>query len=406
MKIWFIVLWDLDNLKYVNDTYGHDYGDIYIRKAAAVLKQFEQYGGIVARRSGDEFFVFIYGFNDKSEIKSIVERVHDGVENTRISLPNGRTLKIRASTGIAWYPDDGSTYEELSRFSDFAMYKIKKTVKGSIREFNRKEYEQDSFLFNSQEDLNKLLEEELVRYAFQPIIRADNGEIFAYEALMRSQLENLKNPLHIIKLATADSRLYEIERLTFFKTLESFVQNRERFGDRKLFINSIPNYVLVNEDLEKFEKMYGRYLNNLVVEILENEHSDTEGTSEKINLISRWNSEVAIDDFGSGYNNESVLLTMTPNYVKIDMEIVRGVHKDLNRQQICKNLITYAKQRNIKIVAEGVEYIEELEKLIELGVDFIQGYFFSKPDFIPPVIAEEKKEIVVEINRRLKENMK
>lgn len=406
MKIWFIVLWDLDNLKYVNDTYGHDYGDIYIRKAAAVLKQFEQYGGIVARRSGDEFFVFIYGFNDKSEIKSIVERVHDDVENTRISLPNGRTLKIRASTGIAWYPDDGSTYEELSRFSDFAMYKIKKTVKGSIREFNRKEYEQDSFLFNSQEDLNKLLEEELVRYAFQPIIRADNGEIFAYEALMRSQLENLKNPLHIIKLATADSRLYEIERLTFFKTLESFVQNRERFGDRKLFINSIPNYVLVNEDLEKFEKMYGRYLNNLVVEILENEHSDTEGTSEKINLISRWNSEVAIDDFGSGYNNESVLLTMTPNYVKIDMEIVRGVHKDLNRQQICKNLITYAKQRNIKIVAEGVEYIEELEKLIELGVDFIQGYFFSKPDFIPPVIAEEKKEIVVEINRRLKENMK
>lgn len=288
MKIWFIVLWDLDNLKYVNDTYGHDYGDIYIRKAATVLKQFEQYGGIVARRSGDEFFVFIYGFNDKSEIKSIVERVHDDVENTRISLPNGRTLKIRAST----------------------------------------------------------------------------------------------------------------------KTLESFVQNRERFGDRKLFINSIPNYVLVNEDLEKFEKMYGRYLNNLVVEILENEHSDTEGTSEKINLISRWNSEVAIDDFGSGYNNESVLLTMTPNYVKIDMEIVRGVHKDLNRQQICKNLITYAKQRNIKIVAEGVEYIEELEKLIELGVDFIQGYFFSKPDFIPPVIAEEKKEIVVEINRRLKENMK
>lgn len=406
MKIWFIVLWDLDNLKYVNDTYGHDYGDIYIRKAAAVLKQFEQYGGIVARRSGDEFFVFIYGFNDKSEIKSIVERVHDDVENTRISLPNGRTLKIRASTGIAWYPDDGSTYEELSRFSDFAMYKIKKTVKGSIREFNRKEYEQDSFLFNSQEDLNKLLEEELVRYAFQPIIRADNGEIFAYEALMRSQLENLKNPLHIIKLATVDSRLYEIERLTFFKTLESFVQNRERFGDRKLFINSIPNYVLVNEDLETFEKMYGRYLNNLVVEILENEHSDTEGTSEKINLISRWNSEVAIDDFGSGYNNESVILTMTPNYVKIDMEIVRGVHKDLNRQQICKNLITYAKQRNIKIVAEGVEYIEELEKLIELGVDFIQGYFFSKPDFIPPVIAEEKKEIVVEINRRLKENMK
>ena len=166
---------------------------------------------------------------------------------------------------------------------------------------------------------------------------------------MRSELDSLKNPLHIIKLATADSRLYEIEKLTFFKALESYVQNRETFGDKKLFVNSIPNYVLVNEDLQKFEKMYGRYLKNLVVEILENEHSDFQGTSEKNKLISNWNSEVAIDDFGSGYNNESVLLEVTPNYVKIDMEIVRGINKDLNRQQICKNLISYAKQRNIKI---------------------------------------------------------
>lgn len=406
LKTGAFIMWDLDNLKYVNDTYGHDYGDTYIKKAAIVLKKFEQYGGIVARRSGDEFFVFVYGFKNKNEIRAIIDKIHDDVENSWISLPNGRSLKIRVSTGIAWYPQDGNTYEELSRFSDFAMYKIKKTIKGSISEFNKKEYDAEYFLFNSQEDLNKLLDEELVRYAFQPIIRADNGEIFAYEALMRSELDSLKNPLHIIKLATADSRLYEIEKLTFFKALESYVQNRETFGDKKLFVNSIPNYVLVNEDLQKFEKMYGRYLKNLVVEILENEHSDFQGTSEKNKLISNWNSEVAIDDFGSGYNNESVLLEVTPNYVKIDMEIVRGINKDLNRQQICKNLISYAKQRNIKIVAEGVEYREELEKLIELGVDYIQGYYFSKPDFIPPQIPEDKKAEVVEINRMLNENSK
>lgn len=402
LKTGAFIMWDLDNLKYVNDTYGHDYGDTYIRKAAIVLKQFEQYGGLVARRSGDEFFSFIYGFKNKEEVRDIVDKIHSDVENSCINLPNGRLLKLRVSTGIAWYPQDAKTFDELSKFSDFAMYKIKKTVKGSISEFNRKEYDEEYFLFNSQEDLNKLLDEELVRYAFQPIIRADNGEVFAYEALMRSELESLKNPLHIIKLATADSRLYEIERLTFFKALESYVQNREAFEGKKLFVNSIPNYVLVNEDLEKFERMYGRYLNNVVVEILENEHSDIQGTSKKTELISSWNSEVAIDDFGSGYNNESVLLEMTPNYVKIDMEIVRGIHKDLNRQQISKNLISYAKQRRIKIVAEGVECREELEKLIELGVDYIQGYYFSRPEFVPPEISEEKKAIVLEINRNLK----
>lgn len=406
LKIGAFIMWDLDNLKYVNDTYGHDYGDTYIRKAAIVLKEFEEYGGLVARRSGDEFLVFVYGFKNKDEIRAIVEKVHGHVETSCINLPNGRSLKLRASTGIAWYPEDARTFDELSKFSDFAMYKIKKTVKGSISEFNKKEYDQEYFLFNSQEDLNKLLDEELVRYAFQPIIRADNGEIFAYEALMRSELESLKNPLHIIKLATADSRLYEIEKLTFFKALESYVQNNECFHGKKLFVNSIPNYVLANEDLEKFEKMYGRYLKNLVVEILENEHSDIQGTYEKTNLISSWNSEVAIDDFGSGYNNEAVLLEMTPNYVKIDMEIVRGINEDLNRQHICKNLISYAKQRNIKVVAEGVEYEEELEKLIELGVDYLQGYYFSRPEFVPAEIPAEKRDMVLRINRKLKEKDK
>ena len=401
-KIGAFVMWDLDNLKYVNDTYGHDYGDNYIRKAAFILKQFEQYNGLVARRSGDEFFVFLYGFDNEREIRKIVGKIHGDIESSFINLPNGRSLKLRASTGIAWYPKDAITFDELSRFSDFAMYKVKNTLKGSINEFNRKDYDENYFLLNSQEDLNKLLDEELVRYAFQPIIRADNGEIFAYEALMRSELESLKNPLHIIKLATADSRLYEIEKLTFFKSLEYYVKNQKYFKNRKLFINSIPNYVLVSEDLEKFERMYKKYLNNVVVEILENEQSNTKGTSEKISLISSWNSQVAIDDFGSGYNNEAVLLEMTPDYVKIDMEIVRGINKDFNRQQICKNLISYANQRNIKVVAEGVECREELEKLIELGVDFLQGYYFCKPEFVPPEIPKDKVKVIMEINTKLK----
>ena len=94
-------------------------------------------------------------------------------------------------------------------------------------------------------------------------------------------------------------------------------------------------------------------------------------------------------------------LAITPDFVKIDMEIVRGIDKDLNRQQISKNLISYAKQRNIKIVAEGVETKEELEKLIEFGVDYIQGYYFSKPEFIPPEISEELVREILDINRKL-----
>lgn len=398
LKICAFIMWDLDNLKYVNDTYGHDYGDEYIKQASIELKKFEEYGGIVGRRSGDEFNVFLYGYNNKDEIRKIIKKVHNSIENTVLELPNNRELKIRISSGVAWYPDDAATFEDLAKYSDFAMYKIKRTVKGNISEFNKDEYNEDSFLLSSQEDLNKLLDEELIEYAFQPIISAKTGEIFAYEALMRSQLESLRNPLNIIKLATADSRLYEIERITFFKALEGFANNIKKFKDAKLFINSIPNHALSNEDTEEFEKRYGKHLNKLVVELLENERSNGENVSKKRKAIEKWNAQLAIDDFGSGYNNEAVLLAITPDFVKIDMGIVRGIDKDLNRQQISKNLISYAKQRNIKIIAEGVETRGELEKLIELQVDYLQGYYFSKPEFSPPEISDELIKEILEIN--------
>lgn len=401
-KLGAFIMWDLDNLKYVNDTYGHDYGDEYIRIASVELKKFEEYGGIVARRSGDEFYVFLYGYDNKKEIRKIIKRIHNNIERSVLKLPDNRELKIRISTGVSWYPDDGKTFEELAKYSDFAMYKIKRTIKGNISEFNKEEYKEDAFLLNSQENLNKLLDEEIIEYAYQPIICANTGKIFAYEALMRPQLEALKNPLQVIKLATADSRLYEIERITFFKALEGFVKNKEKFKEAKLFINSIPNHSLTNEDVERFEELYGEYVNRLVIELLENEKSNGKNISKKRKQIERWNAKLAIDDFGSGYNNEAVLLAITPDFVKIDMGIVRGIDKDLDRQQISKNLISYAKRRNIKIIAEGVETKEELEKLIEFGVDYLQGYYFSRPEFIPPEISDELVGEVLQINEQLK----
>jgi len=99
---------------------------------------------------------------------------------------------------------------------------------------------------------------------------------------------------------------------------------------------------------------------------------------------------VAIDDFGSGYSNESSLLFLSPNLVKIDMSIVRDVHKSLDKQNVLENLVSYAKKRNIIILAEGVETIDEIDVLLRFGVDLFQGYFFAKPSFDITPIPEEK----------------
>ncbi|NLI60306.1 MAG: EAL domain-containing protein [Clostridiales bacterium] len=394
------IMWDLDNLKYTNDTYGHDYGDEYIRTAAGILREINVYNGIIGRISGDEFHAFIYGYDDKEEIRSIVRALQKKLYNTTISMPDGTLFRIRASVGMAWYPDDSKNYYELVRFSDFAMYETKNNVKGSIGEFNLDNYTKDSFLLDSRAELNRFIDEELVEYVFQPIVDAREGSVFAYEALMRPQLKALKSPRDIIKLAQSQSKLYEIERITWFKSMDIFTNNIEDFGDAKLFVNSIPNHVLSNKDLNQLQHKYGEYLHRVVVEITENEQANEEITSKKKEMIMSWGSQLALDDFGSGYSNDIALLILTPAFIKIDMTIIRGIDKDLNRQKLLLNLLSYAKDRHIKVIAEGVERKAEMDKLIEYGIDYLQGYYIGKPHAIP---QQTSPEVAREIRQTWKE---
>lgn len=388
------VMWDLDNLKYINDTYGHEYGDRYIQKTASILNKFTIYNAIVARMSGDEFYIFIHDYKEKEEIRKIVKKIKESLNKTFLNVPDGETIRIRASAGISWYPDDSIYYEELIKYSDFAMYEIKNKDKGNISEFNRDTYDKDSILLHGKEELNHFIDQGLVSYAFQPIVDIKTAEIFAYEALMRPQTKNLKSPFDVIRLAQSQSKLYEIEKLTWFQAMESFERQKQRFKGAKVFINSIPNHVLSDEDLKVFEERFAENLKNIIVEITENEQSDEDCTKIKQDMVARWGGHLALDDFGSGYNSELSLLILFPKYVKIDMNIIRGIDIDLNRQKLLKNMLSYAKNRDIKIIAEGIETKGEMDKLIEFGVDYMQGYYLGKPNILAqPLNPKIKLEI-------------
>ncbi|NMA84847.1 MAG: EAL domain-containing protein, partial [Epulopiscium sp.] len=398
LKIAAFVMWDLDNLKYINDTYGHDYGDQYIKTAAEVLSEISFCNGIVSRMSGDEFLAFIYGYEGKDEIRSIINKMQENLYNTTIPMPDNNIIRIRASAGIAWYPDDSEDYYELIKYSDFAMYEIKNTIKGNIGEFNKEVYNKKSFLLHSQEELNRFIDEELLEFVFQPIIDAKNGSVFAYEALMRSKMETLKSPLDIIRLARSQSKLHAIEKLTFFKAMEGFKQHEKDFGHARIFINSIPNHILTQKDLQIFEEKYKADLNRLVIEIIESEQLDDKITKKKQDMVTKWNGSIALDDFGSGYNSEIALLVLSPSFIKIDISIIRGIDKDINRQKLLNNLLSYAKDRNIKVIAEGVETKKEMNTLIRFGVDYLQGYYIGRPNKIPQQISEKIVEEIYTAN--------
>ena len=406
LKVTAILMMDLDNLKYVNDTYGHDFGDDYIKTAASALKRFQTYGGVVSRLSGDEFNVCLSGFNSKEEIREIIATVREKLLQSSCLLADGTHFKVRASMGIAWYPDDADSYELLMKYADFAMYTIKHAKKGGVAEFDMDTYAADSVLLTGVEEMNRIIDERSVRYAFQPIVHVRTGEIYGYEALMRPQSKIFQTQLELLRTAKTGAKLYEIERLTWTKALDDFqtqIDAGHIAGDSRIFVNSISNTMLDMDDIEVIEKMHPNLLSQVVLEILESESSNEEFAIRKMGRMRRWNAQVALDDYGINYNSEYVLSTMRPNIVKIDRSITSGCDKDVSRRSIISSLVRLAKTRNILVLAGGVETEDELRAVISCGVDLLQGYYINRPLFEPELPAPEVIELMMYLARQADE---
>ncbi|UTC65169.1 bifunctional diguanylate cyclase/phosphodiesterase [Treponema sp. OMZ 788] len=394
-----LVMWDLDNLKYLNDSFGHAYGDTHLMSFGKKLAMLQQDRCLVCRRSGDEFYTFFYTFSTSDEIKLILTAFWKDIQETPIVLPNGENSRLRVSAGLAWYPYDADNQADLVRYADFAMYDVKHSFKGSLHEFNLDVYKKNYIMIHGTEALNQMLERNLIEYALQPIVTSGTGDIYGYEMLMRSFAPEFKSPEDILRLAKAQSKLHKLEELTFFGAMETFVKKIEKgeiSKNTKIFLNTISSQVLSEAKFFEFEERFKPYLSNIVLEITESEPLNTNFYDLKNERIRNWNAMVAIDDFGSGYSNESSLLFLSPNLVKIDMSIVRDVHKSLDKQNVLENLVSYAKKRDIIILAEGVETIDEIDVLLRFGVDLFQGYFFAKPSFDIIPIPEER---IQELNR-------
>lgn len=248
---------------------------------------------------------------------------------------------------------------------------------------------------------NRLVDNNSFKYNFQPIINAKNGEIFAYESLMRSPSEIGLFPRDILKYAEISQQLYSIEFYTFFNSLRYYYENQDKFCGRKLFINSIPSITLSQKDLNMLIKLYGDITKNTVIEILEDDDDTDESCCAFEHIRELFGCQIAIDDYGSGYSNESKLINNNPNFIKIDIMLISSIDSDMKKQILVSNIIKFASKYDIKVLAEGVETKEELKKLIELGVDFIQGFYIARPsDEILQEIPEEVRDYIIEQNIR------
>ena len=391
----FIML-DLDNLKYTNDTFGHDWGDEYIRQAGMCLEEGTPKGTLCAHISGDEFNILFYGYESQNAIRKEISKLKREISSRIIRLPDGQEFHLSISGGIAWYPEDSNSLGVMRKHADFAMYQVKQTDKGRIAEFDQKVYEEKFRDSQIRKEFHRFVKEELVTYYFQPIISAKTGKIEAYEALMRANLPILKRPDVVMKIAREEGALREIERMTMFRAVEAFNDLREKNqikDDALLFINSIASQHMAAKDEIEFNNRYAKLQKQIVIEITEEESIDYHALETKRNAPG-FLGAFALDDYGSGYSNEKSLLDLAPKYIKVDLSIIRDIDTDPDKQQIVENIVAYAHKRDMKIVAEGLETPEEIQKVLELEVDLLQGFYLARPEPVPGNINEDALKII------------
>ena len=394
-----VVMADLDNLKHYNDTYGHSYGDMYIRQAALAFTKGMPENAILARVSGDEFFMLFYGYDTQEQMEQDISAMWDTFQEGMLELPDGTSVKLSASGGVALYLKDSTEFAGLMDLADFTMYQVKKSGKNNIAYFDFDTYQEMMSVQRSKAAFAEILNDySFVNYHFQPIVDAQTGAVFAYEALLRVQHGPIESPADILQLAEKEEQQREVERLTWVRALEcyeSFKQELEDASEPHLFINSFGNLSLPAEELKQISAKHSDIMSGLVIEITELHNLNDEAMVTK-RAIPGFSGMFALDDYGSGYHSDNILLRLHPRFIKIDMSVVRNIQLSTNKQMLVSHAVEYARSNNMSIIAEGVETYDELKALIGLGVDYVQGYCLAKPSAEPAVLDEEAVHIITQ----------
>ncbi len=263
--------------------------------------------------------------------------------------------------------------------TNYALFEAICFNKKEKNEFTPSSFQKQKEELQRNDQFERLINNNFFHYYFQPIISAKNGDIYVYEALMRTDESIGLTPLEVLEIEEQQKKLYEIEYYTFFNIMKLYKDKLSDFGDKYLFINCLPNQPLTKEDFDCFYKMYHTLTHKIIVEASEIYiHTEEEHLllKERLNILG---SQLALDDYGSGYGNELNLLKYNPRYIKIDRSLISNINNDEKKRHLVANIIQFAKQNGMISLAEGIETFKELHTVIYLGVDLLQGFYLYRP---------------------------
>ena len=382
---------DLDNFKNINDTLGHDYGDLLLKDVSDRMLSCIASDDILARNGGDEFLILKNRFDTVDDLENFASQLVNVVHHPFIL--NDETAVVSMSVGIAVFPNNGLTVSELIKNADIAMYNAKNSGKNSYRFFDS--YMEDDV--NRKNDLADILSHVIdkneIYLQYQPQVNVESGQVTGYEALMRieSELVGFISPAEFIPIAEETGIINILGEWALIEACNfNQVLIKSGFGPLRVSVN-VSTTQLKDDHLidiiKSIPEKTGMDLKHLEIEITESVLMNSfEHNLKLINQMKELGCSIALDDFGTGYSSFNYLTQIPIDTLKIDKSFIDGICSNEKDRCIADSIIDLAHKMDISGVAEGVEDNEQLQILQNQFCDTLQGYLFSKPlnstDFI------------------------
>ncbi len=377
-----LIFLDLDGFKEINDTLGHKAGDRLLRAVGARLKHSLREGDTVARLGGDEFTVILEDLHDRDEATSVAHKVLGALAKP-LALEK-QQFAVTASAGLTVYPEDSRNIETLLKNADTAMYYAKDKGKNNLQSYTPQMTTLKRERVTLENQLRRALEGNELFLHYQPQIDLQRGGIVGVEALARWQHPELGvvPPGRFIPLAEKTGLIVPIGRWALGTACAQGIAWQERAPPLRIGVNvsarqfrgdlfQTVSAALTASGLEP------QWLELELTESLLME--DPETARATLLKLKGLGVNIAIDDFGSGYSSLSYLRHFPIDRLKIDQTFIRDLTTSPDDAAIARAIIALGHNMNIRVVAEGVETVEQLAFLRDNGCDVIQGYFFSEP---------------------------
>ena len=380
-----IMFLDLDRFKYINDTLGHDIGDLLLVEVSNRIESLLNHhhaSAKIYRLGGDEFTLILPYYNS-TESEALATELLDRFKAGFVIA--GSEYFITPSIGISIFPNDGDDANTLIKHADTAMYYVKEKGKNNYQLFNSEMQSNFYRKMMIEKQLRTALDNGELELYYQPIIDLNSNEIIAMESLLRwnNPILGFVSPDEFISIAEETGLIIPIGKWVLNTAIKQNVQwQSEGYKPLTTSINVSVRQLLdpmFVDDVKKVVEDIGIDPNLIVLEITESIAMYADSMIAKLNTLKDLGIRLSMDDFGTGYSSLSYLNKYPLDSLKIDKAFVMGMNQDDENKAIVKTIIAIAQQLDLSVIAEGVEGQEEVHVLKMMGCDFAQGYYFSRP---------------------------